>query len=131
MKEKIREFICDEHTVIGMTIMFISLVIAISLAYAIGYKSGNDKANEEAAETISRVMYETEYCTLRDTIGEIERIVNDYNNCSRVFNTTGDYNNYDEMWLSIRGYNVRCLNLYGRLWMSIEDDTSKWGKKER
>lgn len=121
--KKIYEFLDTHDNIIWFAL--IELIVVGSLALLLGYNTGYNNAKKSAEENESKIVKET----IEDTIHEVEKLVNNYNDCSTVFNTTGEFDNYDELWFDIANGHVRCLNLYGRLWMSYEENFQKWGSK--
>ena len=116
MKEKLKKFLGSG---IGMTVVAIAVLALLIGIYEMGYNHGSKD---------TRIECDSESFLMREKIFEgIEYLVNNYNDCSTVFNTTGDWSNEDELWFDLPDSgHVRCHNQFGRLWISYQENFDNW-----
>ena len=118
MKEKLKRFFVEWNG-LCMTIIAIAVSALLVGMYLIGYNHGSEA---------TRIECETESFIMREKIFEgIEHLVNNYDDCSTVFNTIGDWENEDELWFDLPdGGHVRCHNQFGRLWITYQENFQNW-----
>ena len=109
-------------------LLFVMVLVVVTLVSGfVGYQMAQYKCNKES----HLLVYEAQRDAIEKTIKETEKLINTYNDSSTVFNTFGDWDNYDELWGDVPNGHIRFLNLYGRLWISYEEDFQKWGSRSR
>lgn len=109
----------DEIKAIGLAeflVLLACFAVFMIVAFALGYNSGVKKRSEIATQEVLAAKKQA----VEQTLEAIEELVNNYDKNSKVFNTIGDWNNYDELWADVLDGHIRCLNRYGRLWLSYE-----------